>query len=35
MIITDIKRKGKSETYHVYADDSYFALIPILGVADI
>ncbi len=27
MIITDIKRKGKSETYHVYVDDSYFALI--------
>ena len=27
MIITNIKRKGKSETYHVYADDSYFALL--------
>lgn len=27
MVITDIKRKGKSETYHVYADDSYFALL--------
>jgi len=27
MIITEIKRKGNSETYHVYADNEYFGLI--------
>ncbi len=27
MIITNIKRKGKSETYYVYVDDEYYALI--------
>ena len=27
MVITDIKRKGKSETYHVWVNDEYFALL--------
>lgn len=27
MIITQIKRKGRSESYHVYVDDEYFGII--------
>ena len=27
MIITEIKRKGSSELYHIYVDNEYFALI--------